>query len=48
MDGVVSAGDYDLQATMVECCISALRESGGRSSHAHRWFSDHTLISAFM
>ena len=40
--------DYDLQATMVECCISALRESGGRSSHAHRWFSDHTLISAFM
>ena len=40
--------DYDLQATMVECCISALGDSSRRGNHAHRWFSDHNLITAFM
>ena len=33
---------------MVECCISALGDRSGRRNHAHRWFSDHTLITAFM
>ena len=33
---------------MVECCVSVLGESSGRSDHAHHWFAEHTLITAFM
>ena len=33
---------------MVECCICALGESSGRSDYAHHWFSDYTLITAFI
>ena len=48
LQNIFIISDYDLQATMVECCISALGDSGGRGNHAHHWFSDHTLITAFM
>ena len=33
---------------MVECCVSVLGDKSGRSEHSHHWFSDHTLITAFM